>query len=145
MIKAAKTVAGFDEKTCKYQITSLTLKLGHKVKRDAKILECNNLENGYLSVVTMARDFQNLCDLNLANQLSTHGVKTLYEAKWNMPKLLPFTEDTVLLADFLEAGCHKKFEILKLNNNITQEWCDLNEYVIAQIIIFNRRIQVGET
>ena len=141
VVKAAKTVAGFDEKTHKYQIPSLALKLGHTVKRCAKILEGNSLENGNVSVVTMARDFQNLCELNWADQVSTHALRTLYEAKRNKPKLLPLTEDTVLLANFLKAGCHKNFETLKFNNHNTQAWCDLNEYVLARIIIFNRRRQ----
>ena len=99
------------KKTHKYQIPRLAFKLGHTVKQDAKRLECNSLENGNVSVVTMARDFQNLCGLNWADQVSsTHGVKTLYEAKEHMTKLLPFTEDTVLLTDFIEAGCHKNFK-----------------------------------
>ena len=86
-----------------------------------------------------------LCEMKWETEISTHALRTLYQYKRNNPEVLPTMADVVSLTKYLEIK--GKTQTLELCASITQfndlkrAWELLNEIVVYQIILFNRRRQ----
>ncbi|XP_016417564.1 uncharacterized protein LOC107747529, partial [Sinocyclocheilus rhinocerous] len=68
----------------------------------------------------------------------TAARRTLEEAKWNSPLLLPFTEDVKRLHVYLDQQ-EKLYRKLLSSQPSSQHWAKLAKVTLTQIMLFNRR------
>lgn len=86
---------------------SLALKLGHSLKKCAKILAGKAIENMDESLEKKARAFHRLCEMNWTDEVSHHAIRTLHDRKRANPRILPLAEDIVTLAKYLKMEGNK--------------------------------------
>lgn len=111
MIEAVKNVAGLNEETNKFKTPSLALKLGHNLKKIASIIECEGRISGDETAIHNAQVFKQICDTKWSESVFSQALRNLSEAKWNVPQLLPFTDDVKkmhLYLDVQRQKCQKK-------------------------------------
>ena len=137
-VHAVKRVGGYNPDTDTYKIASIALKLGHSLNKIAMILESQATMKGDEDKAKEARNFQKIYHSRWHEYISASALRTLTEAKWNAPQLLPLTEDVKLLHSYLdEKEQHCRQELLKVPS--AQTWSGLTKVTLAQIILFNRR------
>jgi len=78
-----------------------------------------------------------------SHELSTNACKLMYQRKWNKPALLPLTSDIKLFKDYIVKLEKESYNNLKTNPNNVQYYRNLQESVLAQIVLLNRR-RAGE-
>ena len=140
VIEAVKNVAGFNEETNKYKTPSLALKLGHNLKKMANIIECQLMisggdDDGDISNVRL---FKQICDTKWNECVSSQALRTLSEAKWNAPQLLPFAEDVKKMHQYLvikRKACQTNLE----EEQTKKHWAELAKTTLCEVILFNRR------
>ncbi|XP_078026445.1 uncharacterized protein LOC144464173 [Epinephelus lanceolatus] len=138
VIEAVKVVAGFSEETGTYTTPSLALKLGHSLKKLANILECEGMMSGDEEAIHNAKVFRQICNTKWNECISSQALRTLTEAKWNRPQLLPFTEDVKKMHQCIDKqrkDFQQKLELEKSKKN----WSELAKLTLCELIIFNRR------
>lgn len=89
-----------------------------------------------------ARAFRKVYDARWNELISSGSLRTLQEAKWNVPQLLPFTKDVQILHRFLNAEQQQCSKIL-LEETSSKAWTNLAKVTLTQMILFNRR-RAGE-
>jgi hypothetical protein len=143
VVQAAKTVAGYDENTNRYSTPSLALKIGHSLKKCAKILKARGLESLNYDQVQKVDAFFQLCELRWTDEISTQALLTLYVNKRNRVAMLPLTDDAMKLAKHLKKKANHQTMMLmnKEEGNKTDAWDTLKEILLTQVILFNRRRQ----
>lgn len=138
VIEAVKVVAGFDEETGSYKTPSLALKLGHNLKKIASIVECEGMMSGNEEPVQNAKVFRELCNTKWSECISSQALRTLNEAKWNAPQLLPFTEDVKKMHQYIDKK-RNEFHQKLLDEPGKKSWSELAKLTLCELIIFNRR------
>jgi hypothetical protein len=146
VVTAAREVAGFDSKSHVYSTPGLALKIGYEVGKCSTILERMALESGKKDAVESARSFYQLYSKHWASEVSSHALRTLYNNKRNKPKVLPLSEDIVKMSKYLniQGAYHQKVleDCSRSESDVRQfSWRRLNEILLVQIILFNRRRQ----
>ena len=143
VVSAVRNVAGFDDSTQSYQTPSLALKLGHSLRKCAKILKGKAIEQQNNELLKNADDFFELCTLEWSDEVSSNALKTLHGRKRNKAKLLPLASDTLKLNEHLSSESKKAKEELRTNadSNVSVLYRKLSELTLARIIVFNRRRQ----
>lgn len=141
VVECARVVAGFQPTTHQYNIPSLALKIGHSIKKCAKIVESNGLQNGDDSLVMKASNFHKLCDMSWTEEVSTHALRTLNEQHRNKVRVIPLISDVTLMTQYLKKNGEAAFTKLSLTGNDIDAWKDLNEVALTQLMLFNRRRQ----
>ncbi|KAG9271819.1 hypothetical protein AMEX_G13306, partial [Astyanax mexicanus] len=102
VVSAVKMVAGFNPEKNTYRIPSLALKLGHSLQKICSIVESNAMICGNQTMAEQAKNFRIIHQARWNEFVSAGAITTLKEAKWNVPQILPFTEDVKLLNAYLE-------------------------------------------
>ncbi|XP_041914386.1 uncharacterized protein LOC121679609 isoform X2 [Alosa sapidissima] len=138
VVNAVKDVAGFDSNSNSFKIPSLALKLGHSLQKIASIIECNAMISGKKKIVENAQHFKQIYRTCWNENVSSSALKTLSEAKWNTPQLLPFTEDVKKMHMYMDQKQKEAYQQLT-NEKSSRNWVDLAEVTLAQLILFNRR------
>ncbi|XP_041917916.1 uncharacterized protein LOC121682003 isoform X2 [Alosa sapidissima] len=138
VVNAVKDVAGFDSNSNSFKIPSLALKLGHSLQKIASIIECNAMISGKKKIVENAQHFKQIYRTCWNENVSSSALKTLSEAKWNTPQLLPFTEDVKKMHMYMDQKQKEAYQQLT-NEESSRNWVDLAEVTLAQLILFNRR------
>lgn len=141
VVNSALNVAGFDPSTNTMKTPSLALKIGHSIKKCAKIIKANGLQLGDDDSVRNASAFVELCEMEWTQSVSTHALRTLSEMKRNKVKLIPLTEDCVLLTNTLKKTAQEAYGKLLKKEDVKVSWAILNEVTLTTIILFNRRRQ----
>lgn len=138
VVQAVKKVSGYDEDRNTYQTPSLALKLGHILQKICDIIHCRALmaEDGELAKSTDI--FKKLHKTKWAELVSHGALNTLSDSKYNKPSTLPFTEDVQILHRHLEKSAKMAFFKLKEGTTL-QNYSQLANVTLAQIIVFNRR------
>ena len=137
-VKAVKHVA--QTKTRKANAVSLPLKLGFSLKKMSLLLESKALMEGDKKAAEEACNFRKIYDNKWNELVSGECLKTLTEDKWNVPLLLPLTEDVKTLHHYLEKKQMEYSEDLKVAVS-TDAWRKLSKVTQALILLFNRRRQ----
>lgn len=138
MIEAVKVVAGFHEETGTYKTPSLALKLGHSLKKLANILECEGMMSGDEEAIHNAKMFRQISNTKWNEYISSQALRTLTEAKWNSPQLLPFTEDVKKMHQCINSQRKDFQQKLELEKN-KKNWSELTKLTLCEFIVFNRR------
>ncbi|XP_071837289.1 uncharacterized protein [Apostichopus japonicus] len=138
VVEAVRKCAVYNSSTQQYQIPSLALKLGHSLKKCAAIQKVAGikLEDGELK--DYAERFEELCNLEWADSVSSHALSTLYQRKWNKPTILPLSEDVVNLHKHLNVKITESTKRLSTDPD-KLAWYSLATATMAKIILFNRR------
>ena len=137
-IKVACHVVGFDEMTSKSEIPSLNGKLGIGLNNMAKYLRAEALQNLDHEEAEQYHAFSTIYDSHWGVYMSGLGRKEHREAKFNAPKLLPFTEDVRLIHAHLDKELTQGIKELKEVVS-TANWKRLCEATLTNVILFNRR------
>lgn len=140
--KCCKLVAGYDVATNTYATPSLALKIGHTLQKCLKILIGKSIENEDKDLQCRAEELTKLFDINWTDDISSNALRTLHDAKRNNSQsALPLANDVKLLSQYLNTEAEATSSALKEND--ISAWVRLNEIVLAQCIMFNRR-RAGE-
>ena len=137
-VKAVKHAAR--TKTRHGYAVSLPLKLGYSLKRMSMLLESHALMEGDKKAAEEASTFRKIYDMKWCELVSGDCQKTLTEARWNAPMLLPLTEDVKKIHNYLEAKQEQYSEDLKATVS-TETWKMLSKVTQTLILLFNRRRQ----
>ncbi|KAK7878875.1 hypothetical protein WMY93_034247, partial [Mugilogobius chulae] len=138
VVESVKCVAGYDRQNNTYKRPSLALKLGHSLSKISMLVESrSNIQNNSVAAKN-ARTFRQIYEARWHEMISAASLRTLQEAKWNAPLLLPFTRDVQVLHSFLDAEQQKLHSTLSSQVS-TQDWAGLAKVTLTQIILFNRR------
>ncbi|KAF5879973.1 uncharacterized protein DAT39_023240, partial [Clarias magur] len=142
VIKAVKQTSGFKDEDEVFGIPSLALKLGHNLKTMSDIAECEAMIAGDEDAVKHVKMFQHMYSTKWNELVSASALKTLNEAKWNAPELLPFTEDVKKMHMYLGNQTKLYQEKLKFEKS-QKNWINLAQVTLCDVIVFNRR-RAGE-
>lgn len=137
-VKAVKYTCGYDSTTNKFMIPTLANKLGHALVKASKLLKAQGLISNNKELVKNASEFQDVHREKWNEMVSAAALRNLREAKWNVPTLMPFTEDVQKLHDHLNQMQDEWYKSLSESPS-TRAWRQLAKVCLAQIILFNRR------
>lgn len=132
----------FDSETNTYKSPGVALRIGHGLTKISQLVESRaNVQNNY-SAANDARTFRRVYETRWNELVSAASLRTLQEAKWNAPLLLPFTKDVQTLHSYLDMQQQHSQSDLS-NEASPQTWVQLAKITLAQVILFNRR-RAGE-
>lgn len=147
IIKCTKIVAGYDTSTDTFGSPSVILKMGSSLKQCCDIAEFNLLKNcNNLVLDEQQRDIQqsiinmrSIIDKQWSYEVSTNASKEMYQKKWNKPAYLPLTSDIMLFRNHLINIQNQCVKALKTDFNNLKAYKELQESILAQLILLNRR------
>ena len=140
LIRAVKVVAGYDENTNTIKKSSLALKLGHSIKKVADLVACEALISGNQDKAKLIENFREIYRTRWNEFISASAYRTLQEAKWNAPQLIPFTDDVKKLHLHLDEKQEEYSNVLS-GDQTPRNWTNLAKVILAKVILFNRRRQ----
>jgi len=124
----------------KLKMPSLTLKLGHALRKCCtllvnKALRGNNaqLESDPESLICM------LDSIEWKKKVSSIALKTIISEKTNKPDLIPLTADLVKIKAYLESAITEQSDRLYAESN-AENYVNLVDRIISRIILFNKRV-----
>ena len=140
VVKAVRSVCGFNPETHLYRTPSLALKIGHSLK------ECCRTEINSCAVLGSSADemkgrfeqFLHLCDGEWSHEVSSHALRSLSQRRFNKPTILPLAEDVRTLHDYLTTKGDTCLKSLSLEPTVAA-WSELGQITLAQVVAFNRR------
>ncbi|XP_041853923.1 uncharacterized protein LOC121648062 [Melanotaenia boesemani] len=137
VLEAVKQMTGFNASSNRFAVPSTALKLRHSLVKVSCILQGEALRQEDVALKSKADQFIKLIELEWTTHVSSNALKTLYQKKWNMPQILPLSEDIKKLQDHL-----KNLEVVNKKNLMDQpnqnSWSQLSQVTLAQLILFNR-------
>ncbi|XP_056118254.1 uncharacterized protein LOC130095524 [Rhinichthys klamathensis goyatoka] len=137
-VKAVKYTCGYDSETDKFMIPSLANKLGNSLVKVSKLLKAQGLISNDKQLVKNASEFLEVHESKWNEMISATALRNISEAKWNVPTIMPFTEDVQKMHTYLSEVQDKWFKTLSESPS-TKAWMDLAKVCLAQMILFNRR------
>jgi len=149
IIKSTKQIAGYDSKTDSFGAPSLVLKIGTSLKQCCDIAEYMILKKSPLlrpvkdTDISDIKTVENLIQKQWSYELATNASKELYQKKWNKPALLPLTSDIKIFRDHLVLEQKNAIQKLKINPIDIVAYKSLQETILAQLILLNRK-RAGE-
>ncbi|XP_029943204.1 uncharacterized protein LOC115385360 isoform X2 [Salarias fasciatus] len=142
VIRAVKEAAGYNAETNTYCTPSLALKLGHSLKKISSIVESNAMMLDDHTTADHAKSYRAIHDTRWEEFISSGALNTLKEAKWNVPPVLPFTEDVKQLNFHMENDQLLLERMLRISPT-PENYAALAKVTLALAITFNRR-RAGE-
>lgn len=137
-VNAVKKTAGYNEETATYETASVAVKLGQSLSKIAMLVESHSTISGDKATAKAANSFQQLYQSRWSEYISSSARRTLEEAKWNSPPLLPFTEDVKRLHVYLDEQ-EKILRKLLSTQPSPPHWSKLAKLTLTQVMLFNRR------
>ncbi|XP_078790071.1 uncharacterized protein LOC105358446 isoform X3 [Oryzias latipes] len=137
-VKAVKATCGYDDEENKFSVPSLANKLGNTLVKVSKLLKAQGLITDDKELVKKASEFLEVHREKWNEMISATALRNIREAKWNVPTLMPFTEDVQKLHTHLDKVQEEWFSLLSANPS-TKAWSELSKTCLTQIILFNRR------
>ncbi|XP_030205740.1 uncharacterized protein LOC115538217 isoform X1 [Gadus morhua] len=137
-IKAVKKTCGYDSETNMFLIPSLATKLGNALVKVSKLLKAQGLISNDKELAKNASEFLDVHGEKWNELISATALRNIREAKWNVPTLMPFTEDVQKMHTYLsrvQEGCFSSLS----EHPCTKAWMELAKVCLTQIILFNRR------
>lgn len=121
-----------------FEIPSLALKIGHALKKCAAILRGSAIRKENITLDRSLENFLYLLKAEWKGRISSNALSTLGRRKYNTAELLPLTGDLIKLNNYIDA------EIKILMEGIAKYcslkiWYRLATFVLARIILFNKR------
>ncbi|XP_016309118.1 uncharacterized protein LOC107663407 isoform X4 [Sinocyclocheilus anshuiensis] len=135
-VKAVKYTCGYESD--KFMIPSLAKKLGNSLLQVSKLLKAQGLLSNDKQRVKNASEFQDVHQEKWNEMILDTALRNIREAKWNVPALMPFTEDVQKMHTYLGQVQDEWYKSLSESSS-TKAWMELAKVCLAQIILFNRR------
>ncbi|XP_051502746.1 uncharacterized protein LOC127411307 isoform X2 [Myxocyprinus asiaticus] len=136
-VKAVKYTCGYDSETNKFLIPSLANKLGNTLVKVSKLLKAQGLISNNTELLKKASEFQDIHQEKWNEMISATALRNNSEAKWNVPTLMPFTEDVQKMHTYLSQLQDEWYNSLSESSS-TKAWLELAKVCLAQMILFNR-------
>lgn len=133
-------IANYNKLTDSFASPSIILKLGYLIKQCCDIAEFIILkeQDGQYEKIKQVQNMKYLMETQWSHEISTNDSKDT-QKKWNKPAILPLTSDIKLFRDHLLKVEIESYSILKTNPENVQAYCDLQDSILAQLILLNRR------
>lgn len=144
-LSAVRELTGFDEGTASYRIPSLALKIGHALKKLAKLVKRQAIESREYEKIRDIDYFSDLCNAEWGDEIARYALDTLQQRRRNKVNLLPVTSDVQKLVSYLRQTSTKCMsELQKAVDTGCKEavplmYRELAEVTLADVIAFNRR------
>ena len=145
VVKAVKTVAGYDETSGCYKTPSLALKLGHCLKRCASILKSRAIQSPAADADILRKkvtDFHELCAIEWAEKVSGAALTTSEQRKWHKPAVLPLSSDVTkvyCLAGKKVTESRATLENEEVADVMKAAYSTMCRGLLCQVVMFNRR------
>lgn len=110
----------------------------HALVKVSKLLKAQGLISNNKLMVKNATEFLGVHQEKWNAMISATALRNIREAKWNVPALMPFTEDVQKLHACLSQMQDECYNALS-ESPCTKTWADLAKVCLVQIILFNRR------
>lgn len=137
-IEGAKKVSGFDPSSSKFKTTTLVSKIGYSLKRAAEIAfgESRMAEDREAEADT--KGFILLLDTEWNNCFSRSALASIRKSESKVVDSSSLTEDVIKLFTFVRnTNEEAKKELTETPNPLA--WRKLNEAVLAEVSLFNKR------
>ncbi|XP_071481445.1 uncharacterized protein [Diadema antillarum] len=139
VVRAVNNIAGLDESSGKYKTPSLALKVGHSLKKCARILMADALKKMDTSQKEKAEQFGELCSIEWAEKVSTGALKTLYAAKRNRPTIIPLSSDIQKVHKTIQGQVQESMAHITAGSVSREDFSKLGQAMLAQTVLFNRK------
>lgn len=121
-----------------FEIPSLALKIGYALKKCAAILRGSAIKSENLQLDKSLENFLYLLKVEWSTRISSNALSTLERRKYNSAELLPLTSDLIKLNNYIDTEIERLVaEISRCCDKKT--WYSLATFVLARIILFNKR------
>ena len=138
VVNAAKRLSRFSPSKNEFGKPSTAVKLGFSLKGAVEVLIGQTLMNEDDLGEKRAKQFYELLEKNWKNYVSVSAYETIKEKSWNKQDDIPLTKNVIALRDHLRIVEDEARE--KLSQQLSlPAYKQLNEAVLAQVIIFNKR------
>ncbi|KAL0152200.1 hypothetical protein M9458_051923, partial [Cirrhinus mrigala] len=137
-VNVAKHLTQFSPRKNEYGQPSTAVKIGFCLKGAVEVLIGQALMNEDDLSEKKAKKFFELLEKNWRNSVSITAHQTLQEKKWNKDDDIPLTKNVIALRDHLRMVEDDARAKLTQQMNLSA-YKNLNETVLAQVIIFNKR------
>ncbi|XP_071840335.1 uncharacterized protein [Apostichopus japonicus] len=144
VILGVNICSGFDTSNQNFEAPTLAKKLGQSLTTLAEIVIAESIKSSDTLQECKAEQFLKLKNLQWKQRIATKVYKQQCKQKWQKPKKVPLTADTVKLNQLLTNQVCTTKEKLQGNEVSTSTWRELASLTLAQLIMFNRR-RPGET
>ena len=143
-VAATRKLCKFNVETNTYETPSLAMKLGHLLKKCARIKKSDSLISGNEMDEKDADGFLTLLQNDWTDAISSRALQTLKENKLTSTEpVVPLTEDIMTLQNYLKSQTATLEEALD-KSFTKQDYDELNQITLARVVLFNRR-RGGET
>ena len=143
VLNSVKALAGHSDVDHSYSTPSLAINIGHDLKRCAT-LESIAVEEENPAVERRAQAFADLYTTEWNDEISGSARRLLQTRKMNKPQLLPLAADVAQLTKYLKTVQRDSLSVIE-EKAVNAEFCSafrsLEESILAQLILFNRRRQ----
>ncbi|KAM9488366.1 uncharacterized protein Hap1MRO34_005317 isoform 1-T1 [Clarias gariepinus] len=138
VVSIAKRLTEFSPRKNEYGKPSKAVKIGFCLKGAVAVLIGQTLMNDDDLAEKRAKKFLELLEKNWKNSVSVSAHQSIEEKRWNKQDDIPLTKDVKALMDHLrQVEDEAKEELTKWLS--LSAYKTLNETVLAQVIIFNKR------
>ncbi|KAI4795630.1 hypothetical protein KUCAC02_029766 [Chaenocephalus aceratus] len=138
VVDAAKSLSKFSPSKNEFGKPSTAVKLGFSLKGAVEVLIGQTPKNEEDLGEKRAKTFFELLEKNWKNYVSVSAHQTIKEKSWNKQDDIPLTKNVMALRDHLRIVEDEARE--KLSQQLSlPAYKQLNEAVLAQVIIFNKR------
>ncbi|XP_039615958.1 uncharacterized protein LOC120533247 isoform X1 [Polypterus senegalus] len=142
VVCSVKNICGYNEGTCTFKTPSLALKLGHNLQKISCLVESQAMKQSNSTMAKTARNFRQMYGTRWSKMISSNALKMLRDATWDVPQVLPFTEDVRKMHVYLDEKQEEYYQKL-MKEASGSNWIMLSKVTLAQVILFNQR-QKGE-
>ncbi|XP_051918597.1 uncharacterized protein LOC127599016 isoform X2 [Hippocampus zosterae] len=136
--EAVKVACRYDGKAGKGVNPTLANRLGDDLLEASKLLQVKGLMAGNPALVQKATDFQEVHREKWAQVIGTPARRSVRESRWNVPAVLPFTEDVRKLHAHLDRTQDDLCKSLARRPS-AEGWEQLSKVCLSQVTLFNRR------
>ncbi|KAI3375954.1 hypothetical protein L3Q82_016372 [Scortum barcoo] len=137
VISAVKKAAGYDPKTNTYQNSVFSTQAWTQSKKISSIVESDAMMFGDHITAEYAKRYRAIHDSRWEEFISSGALNTLKEARWNMPQVLPFTQDVKLLNFYMENEQHISERMLRISPTPETDAALAKDSIIIIIIVFS--------
>ena len=113
--------------------------MGQSIVKCAKILKTQALKDCNELKIHQAGRFIELYEMEWGNKISISAIRTLHDNQQNAIRVIPLGQDVKLLADHLRHLVKTSFDRLMKDMSDRDAYGSLQEPLLSQIILFNRR------
>ncbi|KAI7789871.1 hypothetical protein IRJ41_021112, partial [Triplophysa rosa] len=138
VVNVAKNLTQFSPGKNEFGKPSTAVKIGFCLKGAAEVLIGQTLINDDDLAERKAKKFYELLEKNWRNSVSITAHQSIQEKRWNKQDDIPLTKNVIVLRDHLRKVEDEAVRQLTQQMNL-HAYKTLNETVLAQVIIFNKR------